>query len=216
MAAYQTKSGFWVHDNQKLKWDKHINRKTGEPQYQMPQLEQAIAECKRAGRMHTVIDGGAHVGLWTYHFAQRFQRVLAFEPTVDSFECLRLNNKDKDNVKVYNLALSNYIGTLTMAPRKMGWEHVAEGTPNAIDLPCTTIDSLALNQLDLLKLDIEGHEFEALKGAVQTITRCKPVIVVEDKRDIRPGELPIHYLIDLGMELAHRLKHDHIFVWPEI
>lgn len=42
-----------------------------------------------------------------------------------------------------------------------------------------TIDGLALPRLDLLKIDIEGMELQALEGARETIARCRPIIVVE-------------------------------------
>lgn len=42
-----------------------------------------------------------------------------------------------------------------------------------------TIDSLGLERLDLLKFDVEGMEAEALKGAVETIDRCKPLMFIE-------------------------------------
>jgi FkbM family methyltransferase len=42
-----------------------------------------------------------------------------------------------------------------------------------------TIDSLHLERLDILKIDIEGMEIEALNGAVDTIMRCKPVLWIE-------------------------------------
>jgi hypothetical protein len=41
------------------------------------------------------------------------------------------------------------------------------------------IDGLGLERLDLLKLDVEGMEAEALDGARETITRCKPILFVE-------------------------------------
>jgi hypothetical protein len=41
------------------------------------------------------------------------------------------------------------------------------------------IDGLGLQRLDLLKLDLEGMEAEALDGARETIERCKPVLFIE-------------------------------------
>src|SRR5260221_6638127 len=45
--------------------------------------------------------------------------------------------------------------------------------------PALTVDSLNLNRLDLMKIDVEGLELEVLKGAVDTIQRYKPIIVAE-------------------------------------
>ena len=45
--------------------------------------------------------------------------------------------------------------------------------------PVITIDSLNLQRLDFLKIDVQGLEIEVVKGAMETIKRCKPIIVVE-------------------------------------
>jgi len=44
-----------------------------------------------------------------------------------------------------------------------------------------TIDDLGLDACDLIQLDVEGFEAKVLQGASQTITRCRPVIMVEDR-----------------------------------
>jgi len=50
---------------------------------------------------------------------------------------------------------------------------------NLTAVPLMTIDSLALRRLDMLKIDVERMELEALAGAKETITRLKPLIIVE-------------------------------------
>ena len=42
-----------------------------------------------------------------------------------------------------------------------------------------TIDSLNLKRLDFMKIDVEGMEVEALKGAKETLARCLPQLVIE-------------------------------------
>lgn len=46
------------------------------------------------------------------------------------------------------------------------------------ELPCLTLDSLGLQRVDLIKIDIEGMEKEALAGAGDVLRRCKPIVVV--------------------------------------
>jgi hypothetical protein len=50
-------------------------------------------------------------------------------------------------------------------------------------IPMITIDSLGLDDIDLMQLDLEGFEYDALVGARETIERCKPVIIVESTSD---------------------------------
>lgn len=96
----------------------------------------------------------------------------------------------------------------------MGWEVCADNDPDAEGvLPSRTVDSFKFENVSAIKLDLEGHEFEALQGAIKTITKWKPLIMVEDKSDIRPGNLPLKYLVKLGMHCTWSFKHDYLFEW---
>lgn len=44
------------------------------------------------------------------------------------------------------------------------------------DYKVIALDSLQLERLDFIKIDVEGHELDVFKGAVETIKRCRPVI----------------------------------------
>ena len=46
-----------------------------------------------------------------------------------------------------------------------------------------TIDSLNLEDTVLIQLDVEGHEMFALKGALKTISKCRPVVAIEDNEE---------------------------------
>ena len=52
-------------------------------------------------------------------------------------------------------------------------------TNNKTDTEQITLDSLELNNIDLIKIDIEGNELNVLKGALETIQRNKPIIEFE-------------------------------------
>ena len=75
-----------------------------------------------------------------------------------------------------------------------------------------SIDSLALTDVDLIKLDVEGHEMPALQGARETIMRHRPIVVIEEKHD--PERKATAYLQRLGMEVRAQLKRDYVFGWP--
>jgi hypothetical protein len=55
-------------------------------------------------------------------------------------------------------------------------------------IPTMRIDDLALPRCDLIYLDVEGEELNALKGAMETIERCKPVIVYEARQAFKHND----------------------------
>lgn len=66
------------------------------------------------------------------------------------------------------------------------------------------IDCLGLEQLDFIKLDVEGYETKAINGGMNTITKCRPVIVLECWESHQGGcdldhtKLKFKMLLDLG------------------
>jgi hypothetical protein len=82
-------------------------------------------------------------------------------------------------------------------------------------VPTITIDSLALEACNLLCLDIEGMEIEAMTGAVETIKRFRPVIHLEENRCCeafghRKGDAE-KWLAQFGYKVAARPTHDIVF-----
>lgn len=186
----------------------------GLPTYQYEQLDACVKACGK--RLHTVIDGGAHIGLWSIHLVKKFQQVIAFEPMFKNFKCLRLNTLSNVNITLYQAALSNYTGQIGMAGRgskSFKWWVTPQGSIIDKFVSCLKLDTLNLQNVDLIKLDVESHEFEALQGAAETIQRCKPIIMIEDKLD--PEKRATKYLQELGMNMIWSRKHDYLFVWPK-
>lgn len=193
------------------KWRKHYDT-DGRPQYQITQVNRLLSRRKRQG---VIIDGGAHIGLWSYHLHQQCQQVYAFEPVPEIYSVLATNAQKWPNVKIFNVALSNVTGAqVPMAPRSMGSQICKSDDPMLERwVPTMAIDSLGLAEVTCIKLDVEGHELEALEGAEKTILRWRPAIMVEDKSEIRPGNLPLKWLNRLGMQCIWSLKHDYLFDW---
>lgn len=84
------------------------------------------------------------------------------------------------------------------------------------------LDSLGLNKVDFIKMDIEGYEYPALVGATQTILKWKPIICIEQNksdfkwRGIEEENQALNYLLSLGMRIAKKLnKQDYLMVWDE-
>jgi FkbM family methyltransferase len=190
--------------------------------YQLSHLMGALDFCKG---FDTVVDGGAHIGTWAHVLAKRFARVIAFEPSHDTFECLQHNMAmcKVENVIMRNQALGREPGrvrlTLEGFERAIAMKNTgARFTRPGGDIECITLDSMELESLDFLKLDIEGGEPDALLGAVNTLAKFKPVVLFEDKylwkRYGYPRNKPHEILTSLGAQKLTRLSMDEVWGWP--
>jgi FkbM family methyltransferase len=202
---------FWP-DHQKEEWIHKLSVVDGLLAYQLDTLNVAAAACKRR---RVAVDGGAHVGLWTLPLARIFKRVLAFEPQCDNAECLELNCAGHENIGISRNALSDREGTgnLEGNPGKtVGWSLAGFRGGEASHLvPMVRLDTLALGKVDLIKLDVEGYEFETLMGGERTIKEHRPVVVIEEKLD--PKYRASALLEKWGAELIYTKKYDKLYVW---
>lgn len=116
----------------------------------------------------TVIDVGAQVGFFTIRTARLVPgvRILAVEPDPDSHVRLQANVQANgvSNVTFLRTALGGVVGTVQFLQSTYSAESriMKKSTPGAIEVPCTTLDRLVLEQrieqIDLLKIDAEGAE----------------------------------------------------------
>lgn len=174
-------------------------------------LRQVVKLCH--AKRHAV-DVGAHIGLWTRNLAAKFEQVTAFEPVGENFACLR-QNAALANVKLYNLALGAAAGTCNMKLPEHGNSGMWRVVPGP-DVKVYSLDSFALETVDLLKLDVEGSEGLVICGAFETIRHCRPIVVFEDN-----GTGPKYFgadwtdpkplLASLGYTLRLRWRKDRVW-----
>lgn len=159
----------------------------------------------------TAVDGGACTGIWTREMAKKFERVIAFEPVAVNRARIQL----RANVEVRAAALGAEAGVCSMHNQgdNIGMWQVTEGA----DVSVQTLDAMRLNDLDYLKLDLEGYELYALQGARETIGRCRPVILLEEKWHSRDFGIPVGaataYLESMGAQVVARIGRDVICAW---
>jgi len=140
----------------------------------------------------TVLQAGGNCGVYTREYAKYYENVYTFEPDMTNMNCLVLNTDKCNNIIKFQACLGESQGmTAIQNPLEImdiGSIHVK--TPNKLDndmltadtranIPILKIDDIKFTELDLIHLDIEGYEFYALKGGIETIKKFKPVIVLE-------------------------------------
>jgi FkbM family methyltransferase len=141
----------------------------------------------------TAIDVGANIGFFSYVLSKHFKQVFAFEANDMLTDTLSAYNSG--NITVCHQALSSTAGDATLyipvrdSMPLVGWASLKPGNCPGVDehiqrpIQIVTLDSLAVTDVGFMKIDVEGHEFEVLEGAYDTISRYRPTILIEVKDD---------------------------------
>lgn len=129
----------------------------------------------------TVIDAGANIGYFSILFSRCVPdgRVYAFEPT-ETFTMLESNLQHNGcrNVITEQLALGDKTGVYRDGILRI-WGEPGEYKNYTFTTLDNYVDKHQINQIDLIKVDIDGYEYEFLEGAVNTLERFDPFIVLE-------------------------------------
>lgn len=122
------------------------------------------------------IDVGGHCGLWSRNMCKVFKEVEAFEPLEAHRECYVKNVAGQFTLHPY--ALGNKKGKVSI--------HTTNGSSGDSwvdgqgEIEMKRLDEFGLTP-DFIKIDCEGYELFVLEGAVETIKRGRPCIIVEQK-----------------------------------
>lgn len=138
---------------------------------------------------NTFIDVGANVGYMSFNAAKKVGnsgRVLSFEPNLDNYYLLikgTLENNIK-NICSYPLALSDSNSLLTLNGTSNGY--IDSNVDKINNIPSSTIQSVRgddmlsfLDHINLIKIDVEGHDFNVIKGLINTIKLHKSTVITE-------------------------------------
>jgi len=144
----------------------------------------------------TCLDVGANIGIYATLESKIVGdkgKVIAIEPSPINFRYLEhnLNLQNKNNFEAYNIATSNQeenLDFLIFNKKSNYCQVLRQGQEippetKVISVPTKRIDTLfkenPIDKLNLLRMDIEGHEWEAIQGAKDTIRKFKPMIKIE-------------------------------------
>lgn len=151
-------------------------------------LEIALAELlplrRYVPRGSCVVDVGANIGCHTVTYANWVGTdgvVVAFEPVLESFNCLEHNVKDLPQVMTVNAALSDTESyrDIHVPPENLGASCLTDDEGPIITV---LLDDFHLRNVSFIKIDVEGYEVKVLRGAVKTILEWRPVMLIEVNR----------------------------------
>jgi len=139
------------------------------------------------------VDIGANLGEYSLFAAKRlsFGKVLAFEPMPKMHALLEENKalNQFDNIVILKYGLSAQEGMLPIHEIENAHEGLSTFFPGnqksrtITNVPLKVfdaeVDSLGIERIDFIKIDIEGSELSALKGAIKSIQKFKPLVMVE-------------------------------------
>jgi FkbM family methyltransferase len=184
LTRYKTHVGdFWLSEHARhtmawLLWEIHV-----------AEVYQGDDETIRPG--DTVIDCGAHVGVYTrYALNKGAGRVIAIEPEPTNIACLKRNFAAEildGKVTILPVGVWNERSTLELHlhshdTSRSTFYHPSGGESGSIEVPVVPLDeivnNLKLERVDFIKMDIEGAERQALQGAERTIRRFRPRMAI--------------------------------------
>ena len=163
----------------------------------------------------TVVDIGANVGNHSAAFAKVSDKVFAFEPHPKTFKLLEFNLSEYSNVTLVNLGISdqNAIYKAVSHQYNFGAASITDRSPikfeTVWEFKCAILDDFEeIKNVALIKIDVEGHEFQALKGSRKLIQRERPVIVIEQCADVvfNGSSTSIDFLRSLGYDYMYQIE----------
>jgi FkbM family methyltransferase len=159
------------------------------------------------------LDIGANSGIYSIFLASHFDDVVAIEPDEMNVRVLRENMKLNriENIKILQVAAWS-------EGRMISYHQVIEGDtssaavawdgphPYLPPIKTTKVQAIRVDSLDMdpavVKIDVEGAELHVLLGAIQTIRRCRPVMLLE-LHDVKHMEFANTLMDLLGYELLN-------------
>jgi len=158
----------------------------------------------------TFVDVGTNVGIWSRPMIAYFNSVVSYEPSKQNLECLKANIPT--GIDLRERAVANFTGfaDFRQAGKNCGDGKLCrQGVESSYQVPVVKLDDERLTNVDLIKIDVQGWEFEVLDGAQNLIKRDRPWVVFEVNQDI---DTCCELMESLGYETL-LLKSKRLFLW---
>ena len=157
----------------------------------------------------TALDIGSCYGMIAVPLSHYFNTVYSFEPNPRVWDAFIKNTRSHNNIHLNRVGISSENKEIKFQSLKFsGCSHIS--TEGNITVPVKSIDSFNFTNVDLIKIDVEGHELDVIKGAIDLLQRDKPLLLVEIRENFNHT---LNSIFELGycmVEVA-RVK-DFVFI----
>ena len=165
----------------------------------------------------TVVDIGANIGYYALMEAKIAKRVIAIEPGPENYKFLKHNIKmNRYAVETHQLAIGDQKGTVGFEISKAcNWNKIAIGEGDIV-VEMTTLDNLLTGQeVDFVRMDVEGYEMSIIKGMDYILTHNRPDMFIEVHRDLLKnyGSSQLEFMEALA-EYGYRISKSFISARP--
>lgn len=226
---YPASHWFWPHGDDKLKL---VNDWVSDLNQVLP-----LIETKGVGSL--CVQAGSACGVWPIFLSRFFSTVHAFEANYENYICSLMNLNVWQQCTAGMGAVSLMHAALHRAecwdcvidhnphqPRNAGTHYVVDagegcvyfdeaGRPNSERVKGLTIDAMEYLRCDFICLDVEGFEYNALRGADNTLARCNPVVMIEESQMAHQADgehlKAREYLEQLGYKAVLKVHNDVVF-----
>ena len=202
-------NGFWVPSN-----DIHVEQwRQGQPFTQNKCLKEFLEWCRsRDKKFNTVLDIGAWCGTWSAEFAPYCKKIYAIEPDQTHFKCLLKNLSSFDNIELLDYAVGDIETRVSLTDDDFTQARRIYSIGNIL---MKTVDSFKFQDVDLIKIDVEGFEMNVLRGAKDTLKDCNFLMIElnnnSKKYDSSNNEIE-KYLQELGFTTLIDKWPDKVFI----
>jgi FkbM family methyltransferase len=165
--------------------------------FKIPTCEERLEHASQLGfRPNVVFDCGAFIGRWAKSVFEMFPKtkIIMFEPNIELNDHIKKNLKGQDNYILENVAVgenegevvlnvwenAKHANPLTKLAASSLLGHVQGDASKKLRVPLRTIDQVAAQHAtypDLIKLDLQGAELPALKGAEKSLEKAEMCII---------------------------------------
>lgn len=169
-------------------------------------FERGIYQFRSSSDSPRIIDGGANIGLGVIYFKRMWphSQVIAFEPDPYIYSVLQKNVEHNNcaGVELVKKALWSSSTMLHWAPDNADAGRVVEDGSNSVQVPAVRLRDYLQEPTDLLKLDIEGAEWEVLRDCADYLTNVRNAFVECHSFTNKPQNL--HSILTLLHERGFR------------